>query len=253
MQGKVVSGIRSGFLGFGSDELVVAPTSPIRQDIQIHQSDIANNSGSDAIVGYGAKLVNADWKAGQWDDGATPEIIDDTADAQSATINDFALTTTTNADGHVISAKFKFGLVGYTVSTASVGSPVYVYEYWNGTAWTAFTPIVAPTFSATGETALVFAEPAGWAKGGDSGDELDATHYHIAVRATTAPSTAPLAAKLWVVRLLDLVGKVTDGSTINRINNKDSTGSRVYPGEALVPYCSVSSSKNIAYFEYDQV
>lgn len=253
MQRGSVDGIRKGFTGKGSDELLTAPSSPIRQSIIVHKVDVANNSGSDAACGYGYKILDANWKAGQWDDSATPKITDDTTDAQDAGADDFALTTTTSNDGHVVSAAEPFELVGYTVSTASVGSPVYEYAYWNGSAWTAFEVIVAPDFSATGETALAFSAPSDWAKGGSGTDELDDDQYHIRVRATTAPSTAPLATQLWVVRLLDLVGTVSDGTTVNEIRYVVSSGAKIPPGHALVPYCSVSDAGNTISVEYSHL
>lgn len=243
-----VSSIRESFSSYGNDVLLTAPSSPVKQNIMIHQADIANNSGSDAALGYGYQLINSKWAAGQWDDSSTgTEFTDDTTDAQDAGTNDFAITTTTNNDGCIISASEPFDMVGFTVSTAEVGSPVYEYAYWNGSAWTTFTPIVEPDFTAS-ETAIVFGAFNDWAVAAGSG--TTAAHYAIRIRATTAPSTAPLAAVLWTVKMLDLVGVVSTGSTVNKIQYVNSSGMKIPTGHNLVPYCSVADVRNVAYFEY---
>jgi hypothetical protein len=242
--------IRVGFSGKGSDEILTAPLTPVPQSIMVYQTDIANNSGSTAAMGYGYKVLDANYKVGSWDDTGTPEFLDDTADAQDSDADDIALFTTTNNDGFVVSATEKFNLVNIVVSTAAAGSPVYEYTYWNGSAWTSFTPIIEPDLTSTTEQALVFTIPSDWAKGGDTGEGVDADHYAIRVRATTAPSTAPLATTVSAVVLLDLVGSVVDGSNINKTTYVQSDGAKIPPGHSLVPYSSVSDNSNTIYVEY---
>ena len=140
MSASTPSYIRVGFSGLGSDEILTAPLTPVPQSIVVYQTDIANNSGSAAAMGYGYKVLDADYKVGQWDDSAGTSFIDDTTDAQDAGTDDVALFTTTNNDGFVVSASKKFDLVNLVVSTAEAGSPVYEYTYYNGTAWTTFNP-----------------------------------------------------------------------------------------------------------------
>ena len=239
-----VSSLRVGFKGKGNEEILVAPLSPVKQSIIVHQSDIANNSGSDAAVGYGFKLLNEDWKFGQH---ASDTYADDTVDAQ-ASAGSVALTTDSLSNGFIAQASKKFDLVGFTVSTAETGTSVLSYEYWDGSAWVALNAIIAPDFSATGDTALVFAAPYDWAKGGSGG--VDSDKYAIRVTPTTASSASPVASLVWVVQLLDLVGATADGSAINKTQYVNSSGNSVPPGHALVPYCSVSDSGNVCYIEY---
>lgn len=242
--------IRVGFAGLGSDELLTAPLTPIPQSINIYQVDIANNSGSTAAMGYGYKVLAANYKVGQWDASASPEFIDDTTDAQDAGADDVALFTTTNNDGFAVSAAVKFGCVNIVVSTAEAGSPTYAYTYWNGSDWAAIVPIVSPDYTSTGETSLVFAIPSDWAKGGDTGEGIDSNHYAIKAVASTAPTTAPLATTVHPVVLLDLVGAVADGSNINKTAYVRSKGATIPPGHSLVPYSSVSDASNVIYVEY---
>lgn len=244
------------FTGFGDDEVVSAPTSPVKESIYIHRYEINNNSGSDATCGIGYKLLDADWVAGQWDDSAGASYTDDTTDAQDAGSDDFALTTTTNNDGFVVQADRPFSLVGITVSTAEAGSPVYEYSYWNGTAWTTFTPLVEPDFTGAGDTLIVFPEFLDWTAlaSGDTPvdtDGLTAGNYAIRVRATTAPSTAPLATLLWVDVALDLIGVVPTGASAPLDEIPGRSGDlKVPPGYSVVPICNQSSSKNIFSLEY---
>lgn len=242
--------IKVGFTGKGSQELLSAPLSPIPLPILIYQVDIANNSGSAATMGLGYKIINANYKVGLWDASETPNVVDDTEDAQNSDADDVSITTTTNNDGIIVSATEKFDLVNIVVSTAAVGSPVYAYQYWNGTAWTAFAPIVEPALDATGETALVFARPANWAKGGDTDEGVETDQYAIRIIATTAPSTAPLATSVNPVVLLDLVASVADGTSAYKSQYVRSTGMKVPPGHALVAYSSVDDQANTLYVEY---
>lgn len=241
---------RVGFSGKGSDEIITAPLTPVPQSIRVYQVDLSNNSGSTATMGYGYKVLDADYKVGQWDDSAGTEFIDDTTDAQDAGSDDVALFTTTNNDGFVVSAKRRFDLVNINVTTAETGSPVYVYEYWDGSAWQSFVPAVTPDFTSTGETALVFSIPDDWALGGGTGEGIDAEHYAIRVTASTAPTTAPLASTVKAVVVLDMVGSVVDGSNINKTQYSNSDGAKIPPGHSLVPYSSVSDNSNVIYVEY---
>ncbi len=152
-----------------------------------------------ALVGL---LPDSMWAAGQVT--AAGVYTADTADAQDADTNDFALETTTNGDGFLVSADVPFGVLSLDITTASVtGTPVRVLEYWNG-AWTtlpATQVIVGPVTSAhwvAAETLILFESPVDWVVGG-TGTNVPATRYNIRVRATTAPTgTAGLARRIYV-------------------------------------------------------
>lgn len=86
----------------------------------------------------------------------------------------------------------KFTELRHDVATAAVlGSAVFVWEYWNGSAWTALTvtgsPTTAKNFLVDGEVS--WTAPGDWAKNiVNAGPNL----YHVRVRCTVAgPTTAP--------------------------------------------------------------
>lgn len=163
------------------------------------EATLENNSGGAIDVFIGYKHANSMWKAGQWVN-ATTTFTDDTTDAQSAATGDFPLTTTTVNDGFIIGSNVKFNLIGITVSTAQAGAPVYAYEYWNGSAYVALAAgsiKESPASFTAADQFIIFMPPHDWAKGG-SGTGVDQTRFNIRMRATTAPTTAPIADILWL-------------------------------------------------------
>jgi len=104
---------------------------------------------------------NVNWWAGTYDDGAGT-YTDDTVNAQDTGVDDFPLTTVANDanDGCYISCDFTFNYVIFKVANQAAGAPVTVYEYWNGSSWTAITPTTAPVWTDTdGDKVLEFDIP----------------------------------------------------------------------------------------------
>lgn len=240
------------FANKAKDEIISGPTTPIAESLFLKEVQVGNGSGADASVAFGYKLPVAKWKAGQWDDSESVSYIDDTTHAQDATANNFALTTTTNNDGFVIQSSEKFNIVGLTVGTIQAGSPVFEYTYWNGSAWSTLATLSSPDFTAAADTYLVFNEPVDWAALSSADtpvatDGLTANYFAIRVRATTAPSTAPIANIAWVIKLLDYIKTIPNGYAAVRTSVE---GIKVPPGHAIVPYCSTASSANWIIIEY---
>lgn len=115
--------------------------------------------------------------------------------ASLATGTATTLIGTTNNDEFTVGSPEKFGLIALTVSQAATGSPVYTYEYWNGSGWTALTLVEMPVLSVTGKKAFFFHPPLDWALNSD-------TIYSVKVTATTAPGTAIQATALKVGKVL---------------------------------------------------
>ena len=150
-----------------------------------------------------------EWYAGQWDDGASPEFVDDTSDAQNATADDWGIATTTNNDGFYIAGISPFTRIEMTSVSQFGGSPVAEYAYYAGDdTWTTFTPTTAPTWTAaagdrTIEFDLAFDSDGVllWKPYGDVDGQVDPAgvaggalnRYIIRVRFTTAPSAAQTA------------------------------------------------------------
>lgn len=216
---------------------------------------VQNRAGASNFVGIGFKVDNSRWKAGQWDDSETASYIEDTTDAQDVGANDFALTTTTNNDGFVIQSLDKFGIVALQVGTAQAGSPVYEYTYWNGSSWTALTTIEVPTSYTVAEHTIAFFAPTDWAAlaAADAPvatDGLTAGYYAIRLRATTAPSTAPLATQIWVAKVYDFKEDVSDNGLINFTPEDPINGIALHGGESIIPYYKTAHADNVVTVRY---
>jgi hypothetical protein len=89
------------------------------------------------------------WYAGQWDEGEE-SFTDDTADAQDAGVDDFALTTLAADadDGCYISCDYVFNYVIFQNAQQDAGATDTDVFYWNGTEWTEITPTTVPDWTA---------------------------------------------------------------------------------------------------------
>ena len=159
---------------------------------------VITNTGSWTVETIDAKdardLDNIDWWAGQWDDGAATECVDDTADAQSTTASDYNLATTTNNDGFYVASDFTFNKITMYGSEQFGGSPVAEYRYSkDDETWDTLTLTTTPTWTdAEANKDMVFTVPSDWGRAtSDMVDDANATgRYVIRVRFTTAPSGA---------------------------------------------------------------
>ncbi|MDE2441740.1 MAG: hypothetical protein KGP14_12015 [Betaproteobacteria bacterium] len=211
---------------------------------------VQNRSGSAAVVGWGGRLP-ADatlWKAGQWTN-ATTTFTDDTADAQSSAATDVPLTTTTNNDGFIVMAQVPFNILSIIVSaTVATGAPVYdvAYSIAGGT-WTTLTLanlLVAPAYAAAGESLLWFESPGDWAvseAGHATG--IPTGYYAIRVRATTAPTIAPIATQIIPGIIVDSMKAVADSGVASW---NYASGERDLPAvcDALAVAISGASDQN---------
>jgi hypothetical protein len=249
--------VPTGPIGFENEakDVVLSPNATHRPErIVIGSVEVGNSSGSDAFMGWGYKMPNTSWAAGQWDDSANASYTADTTDAQDAGANDFALTTTTNDDGFILECDEPFHVIGITVGTAEGGSPAYAYEYWDGSSWANLEPFMlyTPDFTGTGDTYFGWLQPHDWTAlaTGDTPvdtDGLTAGRYAIKLDASTAPSTAPLANVLWVVRLCDYVEAVGDGKSITLT----ASGEIQIPYQAgVVPITETADSGNWCSIRY---
>jgi hypothetical protein len=143
----------------------------------------------------GPNFGNSRWEL--WSRIAATPNVDRTATIQAGTAT--TIYTTTNNDGYLAYGVNPFNKITFVVSQASTGAPVYTYEYWNGSAWTAFTPTTLPTFTATGTTSLIFDAPSAWAAGDGTEVGGSVLYYTIRALATTAPATAVQITSMTVI------------------------------------------------------
>lgn len=118
---------------------------------------------------------------------ATPNV-DRTAAIQAGTAT--TIFTTTINDGFLIYGVQKFDKVTMRISQAATGAPVYTYEYWNGSAWSALTTTAVPDYTTLASDTLEFSIPSNWAVGDGTEVGGNVLFYTIRALATTAPGTA---------------------------------------------------------------
>lgn len=218
-------------------------------NLQLAYARLQNRSEADAVVAIGVRLNTGIWKAGQWTD-ATTTFTDDTTDFQDVGATDAALETTTNNDGFLVSSGVLFNGLSINVSTASVGTPTRVLEYSTGTSsWTALSNVLSFDSAGanydTAENVIVFVPPTDWARmTSGHGTGVTVGHFGLRVRATTAPSTAGVAASITVHRLYFPIEVLSDNN-VYEIPLGAMYASLDPNGDALVAYFGVSNPQNL--------
>ncbi|MHA2099668.1 MAG: hypothetical protein ACW99A_13410, partial [Candidatus Kariarchaeaceae archaeon] len=116
----------------------------------------------------------------------------------------------------------QFRQITFDLGTAGTSEPVYAWEFWNGTAWTGFTPTTAPDFESTGVSVCEFSAVTltGWTECyvGNSGSEEYL--YWIRVREasgdfTVLPVTQSLIYTDDYQTGATIVGNIRNSSTFN--------------------------------------
>ncbi len=217
------------------------------KQIKLYYAKLTNRSGGTIDVGILKKLATTGSYALF---GSAAGVGSDLTTAINAGTASTILTTTTN-DLFVVQCREKFSLIGLTVSQAQAGSPVYIYQYWNGTIWTTLTTISVPTSYTTGTQLIVFLPPSDWAVGGDGTTNLDATRYSVRCKATTAPSTAVKVTALWAGLMLDFKPNLDHESSME-YKGADPTLCLMFDGgESLLPYFGgTATANNLIHAQY---
>lgn len=219
--------------------------------LQVAYARMQNRSGEEAAMAIGVRIPITLWKAGLWTHGSTTWT-DDTTDFQDTGTADAALETTTNGDGFLVSAPVLFNGLSIAVTTASVGTPARVIEYSTGTSsWTALSNVLsfaaeAANYTGSGaENVIVFAPPTDWARmASGHGTNVTVGHYGLRVRATTAPSTAGVAATMSVHRLYFPLEGLADNN-LYEIPLGSMYGPLDANGDALVSFFSTANAQNL--------
>ncbi len=220
---------------------VVTPATG--QQINFFSGRAVNQSGGAIDVAIGKSLATPSWKFGTLTAASTPNYTDFTAAIQGGGgVNIF--TTTTNG-GYLVGASKQFNLLGLNISTGQSGSPVYTYQYYNGTAYTTLTTYSIPATYATGTQLVVFPAPQDWVPGTTTAVGGDSSQYNIIVNATTAGGTIVVASSAWVVQFLEFGPQIANNSALS-FNVLDSVTPIILSGgEGILPYFSgTANAKN---------
>jgi hypothetical protein len=146
-----------------------------------------------------------------------------------------------NNDALYFQSKTPADLFAFQLSVAGTNDGVLVYEYWNGSGWTAITPqaLVDFTLSSFG---LIIGAPLDWATGDGGVTELNAALYSFRIRATTAPTTPPTASEIGVARFYTYREAVESKQALEV--SFDENQSLLETGESMLPYFGAVSNDN---------
>ncbi len=227
---------------------VISPGSG--QQILLHSLVLQNRSGGTIDMGLGIKLDNTGFKVGKLVALNTPQLADATSAIQAGTATN--IFTSTDNDGYLIQSSAKFSLVGFTISQVQTGSPVYAYEYWNGTAWTALPDVIAtPGYLALTDTLLVFSPPRDWALGTDASVGGSSTMYSVRARATTHSNQAVKATAVWVAKFLHFQAQVPNNGLLSWVSSTDLDAPVLLDGgQGVLPFFATASALNLVTARY---
>lgn len=206
------------------------------QQIKLYKTQLTNKSGGAIDLGLLRGLGPSGYKVYSLASGAATDV---TAQLQAG--SDTPIFDTANNDGFIVESKEVFSLIGFNISQADSGSPVYAFQYWNGSSWTSLTPLPAlPSSFATGTQLVFFAVPIDWVQGGSGATGADSSKYHIRGIATTAPGQIVNANAIWVGQLLDYAYQVA--------NNLSATFETAYPDATMDPTTFEAQDYVLPYF-----
>lgn len=226
---------------------------------RVRVRNCAINVVTTATAGLGMLLPDASWLAGLWTN-ATTTYADDTADAQSAAVDDFAIGSTTVNDGFLVGCSIPFNMVTVDVTTAATGTPAYDYGYWGqpttgiiGTAgWQTVTPVISPTWTTTGEKLIVYPVPFRLMATTTTASFTGARsgYYWLRCRATTAATAAANAARVYAGRTIFWQSTVAANSLVN-LNSGGVGGRTIDGGQGLQAFFGTAAANNMLYLELD--
>lgn len=227
-----------GYANVCSSNVLAAPSN---QQLLIHAVHAYNGSGSTADIGICKQLGTTTWKL--WSIAASVTNVTSTVQAGSAV----TLIGTTNNYGFIAQCSRRFSLMTFNISQAELGSPVYSYQYWNGSAWSTLSLAETPVYTATGQVVIAFNAPSDWAVGAGSLGP-DETMYSIRVRGTTAPSTAVQINSLTLASFIAFRKSIPASQQLSVIFRTRALLLDV--SEAILPYFSVASAQNTVEIAY---
>lgn len=221
-------------VGYSNQSLTVPYAVDASKQMLMVSASLYNASGASSLVGGFHSVSNADFKV--YTLGASDTEVTSTIQAGS-TITAFP---TTNNYGLLVQARNPFQAIAFNISQAQTGSPVYTYEYYNGSTWASLTVLNSPAYTPAGVQALVFQAPVDWATG-DGSEDGDSTLYSVRMLATTAPSQAVQFNALRVLKLIKMQ-ELADKASLDL----DFSGSPLLlqGGESFIPFFSYTSPNN---------
>lgn len=252
MISKSVQHVHLSYAQNGKDAAISPPSG---QQLAVFLIAANNRTASAKNVGICKLLPDLEWKL--WTFESSAAAVEVTTSIQAGSNQD--LFGVGANSGFIFQSSKMFNLVGFSIATGETGSPVYVYEYWNGTSW-ATLPTVEKFMNRStsaegffsGDQVATFMSPHDWVQGTDVTTDADSAMYSIRVRASTLPSTIPVADDAWVAQFIDYQDSLNSyGSLVKTFPVQRPLV--LESQEAIMPYFSgVASSDNVISADYVQ-
>lgn len=196
--------VTPGDATFQSATSNAATATSLASQINAHDdlSVTAIASGASVYISDNPTIVITELETvdGAWTEDPLSAFVDETADAQNATVDDVSIlqSLTNQADDiFYIGKTVKFNRAIIDITTAGVGAYTMVtWEYWNG-AWTTLTTLTDTTdsFKTLGQVEVTFEPPSDWATTTVS---TSSSQYFIRVKTGAGSrSTIPLASIIY--------------------------------------------------------
>lgn len=237
--------------GYGHKLKTAVASAASNRQLQLYRAEVYNGTNGTITTALCKKfaVTSASFKVFQLIAANTPDATEIT-DAIIAGTAATTIFTATNNDGFMVQCAHKFNVIGMTVDTAETGSPVYSYQYWNGSAWTTLTTIEVPTtYNTSASNIIAFQAPEDWVQGSDAATGGNLTGYYgIKVIATTHPSTAVklgaagLESSMWLAAFISISDLNSKASFLWQC--PDGIPLQFDSGESVLPY--FSGSANVA-------
>jgi len=182
--------IYNGIIDAVMDVQGVADVSVLRfEPSSLGSYDVDSSTFTDGAVAYIAGVGHAF----SYDEGTTT-YTDETADINDSGVDDVTVPIGEVDDAFYYGADDQFWMVNVNVSTAATGTYTIVWEYWNGSGWTALT-VTDGTSGYTASGQVTFDVPNDWAKTTVNGQSA----YWIRSRVSAFTSgTDALLAQAWL-------------------------------------------------------
>lgn len=244
--------LQEQLLGYPEKSKTVVAGPASNGQLRFHSARAHNRSGGTANVGILKKFNAGRYTFAQIDVSATPDVVANTTlKAGSAT----TIFTTTDDDGFLVESKEKFSLIGLNIAQVETPTPVYAYQYFNGTIYTPLAALDLPTaYTSLGEQVIAFLPPADWALGTTAAVGASTDKFSILVTATTAGGQAVTADELWVGDFLAFQDTLADNGTLEySVPTVGLTNGALLldVGEGIMPYFGTADAGNMASVVYE--
>jgi hypothetical protein len=162
--------------------------------------DLAGTSLQAAYDYQSAKFASRPHPIAKQDDAASfTTFTDEAKDETAGDVDLMPSAPATNDAFYFGDANFIFESITIDISAAATTSTI-VWEYWNGSGWTALSGATAEHFTSTGIRFVTFTRPTDWAT--TSVDSV--TAYWVRARQNHGtPSGQPVASRIWLDELIE--------------------------------------------------